>query len=392
MSPSDPESPQAGPQRDVVGEAMFQRALALHKAGDTGKAESLYRVVLDNAPHDHETANNLGWLLYNTDRPDEALPCFQWALDLGVAPDPPRVGVARCHMALSAFDKAEPLLREAIARQPDEAELRLSLGYALLGLGRFTEGWPLYDGLRPDPAKAVGRGFPAPEWQGEPLAGKRLFIWREQGFGDQLMLARFLPMLGAAKVTYAGPPALERLFRQMPVDYLPVTGPWDAGPHDYWTLPFSLPLRFGVTPETLPQGPYFTGTPTRRGGVGVMWRGNALPHPERSLSEAAGAELLALPGAISLDPADTGAGDFQATADLIAGLDLVITIDTSVAHLAGAMGKPVWILLPARHADWRWMQGRATSPWYPSARLYRQAIPNDWAPVVAQVKRDLTAL
>lgn len=368
---------------------MFRRALALHQEGLTAKAEPLYRAILDAVPGDHEAANNLGFLLYNTGRPDDALPVFERAVALETAPGPARVGLARSLMALSRFAEAEPLLREAVERQPDEAELALSLGYTLLGLGRYAEGWPLYDALRPDDGKTVGASFPAPEWQGEPLAGKRLFVWREQGYGDQLMLARFLPRLEAEQVTYAGPPALERLFRQLPVDYLPLTGPWETGPHDYWTLPFSLPRRLGVTTETLPTAPYFHGEARRRGGIGVMWRGNALPHPERSLSEAAAAELLALPGAIDLDPEKTGAADFQDTADLIAGLDLVISIDTSVAHLAGAMGKPLRLLLPARHADWRWMQRRPDTPWYPSARIYRQSVVGDWGPVVAAVKRAL---
>jgi tetratricopeptide (TPR) repeat protein len=383
----------AAAARDPVWQEMFARALALHQEGRTAEAEPLYRAVLAAIPDDHQAANNLGFLLYDAGRPDEALDFFDTAIALGVAPDPAKVGRARSLMALSRFAEAEPLLREAIARSPAEDELRLSLGYTLMGLGRWAEGWPLYDSLRPDTARQVARRFPAPEWRGEPLAGKRLFVWREQGYGDQLMLARFLPMLDAAKVTYAGPPALERLFRQMPVDYLPVTGPWDAGPHDYWTLPFSLPLRFGVTPDSLPTGPWFRGQPRedpKRGGIGLMWRGNALPHPERSLDAAAAAELLALPGAVDLDPERTGARDFRDTADILAGLDLVISIDTSVAHLAGAMGKPLKLLLPARHADWRWMSpGRADSPWYPTARLYWQTRVGDWGPVVEQVKRDV---
>ena len=371
---------------------MFQRALALHQAGQTAKAEPLYRSVLEMVPGDHQAANNLGFLLYGDGRPDEALAWFQAAVDLGVDPEPAKVGLARTLMALSRFSEAEPLLRAAAARQPGDDELKLSLGYTLMGLGRFGEGWPLYDGLRPDTAKQVGRGFPAPEWQGEPLAGKRLFVWREQGYGDQLMLARYLPMLEAAKITYAGPPALERLFAQMPVDYLPVRGPWEAGPHDYWTLPFSLPLRFGSTPQTLPTAPWFRGEARQTGGIGVMWRGNALPHPERSLSGADAAELLALPGAIDLDPEKTGAADFQDTANILAGLDQVISIDTSVAHLAGAMGKPLKLLLPARHADWRWgPAGSPATPWYPSAQLYWQAHVGDWGPVVEAVKRDVAA-
>ena len=374
--------------REPVFEQMFQRAIALQIEGQAAKAEGLYRVVLEALPDDHQAANNLGFLLLDSQRPEQAIPWLRRAVEIGVAPEPARLGLARGLIATSDFAAAEPLVQAAVAQRGDD-ELRLLLACAQLGLGRFAEAWPVYDSLRTDPGKAAGRGFGVPEWQGEPLAGKRLLIWREQGFGDQLMMARYLPMLEAAHITYAGRPELERLFAQMPVDYLAVRGQWTAGPFHYWTLPLSLPARLGITPDTIPTAPWLRGTPTRRGGIGVMWRGNALPHPERSLSEAAGAELLALSGAVSLDPADSGARDFQDTADLIAGLDVVITVDTSVAHLAGAMGKPMMLLLPARFADWRWMQGRTDSPWYPSARLYRQQVHGDWGPVVAQVKADL---
>jgi len=103
------------------------------------------------------------------------------------------------------------------------------------------------------------------------------------------------------------------------------------------------------------------------------------------MPEAEARRLLALPGAISLHPEDTGAADFQDTADIIAGLDLVISVDTSVAHLAGAMGKPVWVLVAAHAIDWHWLRDRSDSPWYASARVFRQAAPGDWASVVDRV-------
>jgi len=133
-------------------------------------------------------------------------------------------------------------------------------------------------------------------------------------------------------------------------------------------------------------GPYLAGQGPRAGRFGVAWRGNARPDPGRSLPAALAARLLALPGAVSLDPEASGVADFQDTANLIASLDFVVSIDTSVAHLAGAMGKPLWLLLQARSTDWRWMQ-----PWYPSARIFRQPTQGDWAGAVAAVEAALTA-
>jgi len=129
------------------------------------------------------------------------------------------------------------------------------------------------------------------------------------------------------------------------------------------------------------------------GHIGVVWRGEAQNRNDRfrSLPPELGAELLALPGAVSLDPADSGAADFQATADIIAGLDLVITVDTAVAHLAGAMGRPVWVLLAKHAIDWQWPR-EGVSPWYPSARLFTQSRAGDWAPVVAAVKAEALRL
>jgi ADP-heptose:LPS heptosyltransferase len=125
--------------------------------------------------------------------------------------------------------------------------------------------------------------------------------------------------------------------------------------------------------------------------VGLVTRGSPTHRNDahRSLPDALAAELRAAPGAVSLHPEDSGARDLQETAEIIAGLDLVVTVDTAVAHLAGSLGKPTWVLLPAHGCDWRWLRDRLDSPWYPSVRLYRQAAPGGWSEVVAAVRRDL---
>jgi hypothetical protein len=155
----------------------------------------------------------------------------------------------------------------------------------------------------------------------------------------------------------------------------------EVAPHDYWALPMSLPRW---APGPLWEGPYLKGRGARNGRFGLAWRGNAAPDPGRSLPAPLARRLLGLAGAVSLDPEASGAKDFQDTADLIAGLDVVVTVDTSVAHLAGAMGKPVWLLLQQRSIDWRW-----TQPWYPDVRIFRQPAQDDWESVIADVEAAL---
>ena len=167
------------------------------------------------------------------------------------------------------------------------------------------------------------------------------------------MMGCFSPgELGTRPRSPAGPVELQRLFEPLPATFTVVEPAKFTVPrHDYWILPMSLPHRLGVTLETLAKRAWPWAVHEAVRWIGVVWRGQPgnRNDPFRSLPDAAVAPLLALPGAISLDPADTGAADFQATADIIAGLDLVIAADTAVAHLAGAMGKPVWVMV-ASHA------------------------------------------
>lgn len=281
---------------------------------------------------------------------------------------------------------AEAVLRRLLHVAPNRPALHYELGRALIAQGKFAEGWPLFEARETRRASAANR-LPFPEWRGEPLAGKRLLVWRERGFGDQIQMARFLPALGAEAIVYAGLPQLERLFQHLPLDYVAADpGGGALSACHYWTLPFSLPTRLGLTAEAIPTAPYLAGRPTESGGrIGLAWRGNAQPDPGRSLSPEAAARLQAAPGVVSLHPEESGAVDFQDTADLIAGLDLVISVDTSVAHLAGAMGKPVWLLLPALREDFRWMTGGAASPWYPSMRLFRARRADGWDAVADEV-------
>jgi len=371
-------------------DAEFQAALAAHRAGQVAEAERLYGRIV--AAHDHPPSlHNLGLIRHETGRTGEAEAFYRRAAE--AAPDEPRR-----HFALAVHLRttrqlaaAEAAYRRTLELAPDYPMAAFDLGCVLIAAGRFEEGWALYE-RRAARDRMHARAPGCPEWTGEPLAGKRLLVWNEQGYGDQIMMARFLSRLDAAQVTYAGRAPLERLFAPLPVRFTPPDPAiLQGGDFDFWTLPLSLPHRLGVTVQTVPAAPYLFGDPRAGGGrIGVVTHGDAANANDRfrSLSADEGAALLALPGAVSLDPADTGAADFQDTADLVAGLDLVITVDTAAAHLAGALGKPVWVLLSRFALDWHWPR-QGASPWYPSARLFAQAAPGDWAPVIREIVREL---
>jgi hypothetical protein len=277
------------------------------------------------------------------------------------------------------YAEAEATLREALGHHPGHPILGYALSIHLLARGAYAEGWPLYEHRRAMPGGPATPRFSFPEWAGGPVGS--LLVLPEQGFGDQLMYARYLPVLRARgiHVTLVTPAALARLFTPLAEAVLPVDGTISIPACDAWCFIGSLPR---LTSE-FPTASYLTSAPGGE-GVGLMLRGNPniVGSLERSLSPDAMAPLLRL--GRSLHPDDTGAGDFQATADLIGPLARVISVDTSVAHLAAAMGKPTWILLPQR-CDWRWGREGETTPWYPTARLVRQTSAGDWGSVVARV-------
>jgi tetratricopeptide (TPR) repeat protein len=290
--------------------------------------------------------------------------------------------------------EAEEALRLAFRIKPNEARTRHALGTVLLAQGRYREGWPLYEARR-EFAAAGAPGKPSfAQWQGEDLAGRSIAILPDEGYGDQIQFARFAPWLAGkgARVTLVSPPPLTRLFaRNLGVDVVEASGGFVAlDPPDYAVLSTSIAAVADLSLEELPNAPYLGADPHPRaaGRIGIVTRGNAkhANDAHRSLPGEAADALMALPGALSLDPADLGVRDFQDTATVIAGLDLVITVDTAVAHLAGAMGRAVWILLPFLNTDWRWMTHRTDTPWYPSARLFRQPAAGDWRPVLSDVR------
>jgi hypothetical protein len=221
-------------------------------------------------------------------------------------------------------------------------------------------------------------------------------------------MARFANSLkarGAAWVTLGCRPALAHLFSTLAgvdaVIPIAVGAAVQVETHDYWSRYFSLPEPLGVTLETLPAQPYLSAPADRRARwargdatarVGFVWQASptGFNAAHKGLPRDLAQRILDA-GAVSLQPEDSDARDFADTAAIIETLDLVISIDTAVAHLAGAMGKRCWTLLPYVHCDWRWLRGRTDSPWYPTMRLYRQSRARDWSETVHEVLRDLAA-
>jgi hypothetical protein len=289
-------------------------------------------------------------------------------------------------------ETAEGAYRRALAMRPDNAPVKANLGLLLLSVGRYAEGWPLYEARRmlggPDIPPPAG----TPLWQGEPVDGKSLLIWPEQGFGDEIQMARFAPVLrdAGARVTLACSPLLLRLFRSLKVNV--ASNAARPPKTSLCVMAMSLPGLLGATLETLPQPPYLRAPQgPKRGGVGFVWRGNP-EHPNDAARSLPSPDVLdPLREVCDLVDLQTPVGDFADAATRIQGLDLVITVDTAMAHLAGALGVPCWVMLPAHWTDWRWMRGRADCAWYPSLRLYRQAVAGEWGPVVARMAGDLAA-
>jgi len=275
---------------------------------------------------------------------------------------------------------------------PTKSALEQALGEAhrLLAAGEYRAGFAAYE-IR----KKLGYSPPLPfrEWQGEDLRGKTLVVWPELGLGDQIQCARYYPALAqmGARVVVVVTSHLVRLFKPLGVEIVQRKPGITIESVDFYTHPFSVPHWLGVTSAEQWNAPYLRGTPRATGArIGIM-PATTSGHPTsevKSLTDAAAARLLAQPGVVDLRQEATGAADLQGTADIIAGLAAVISVDTSVAHLAGAMGKPTSILLPYRHVDWRWGSSGETTAWYPSARLYRQDTA-DWDPVVDRVVGDI---
>ncbi len=311
-------------------------------------------------------------------------------------------------------------LRRAVALDPQNAEMHLALGYALLENADFETGWSEYEWRWRLPIRPPMRAFAAPLWDGRPLkSSEMLLLHSEQGFGDAIQFVRYARVLlqRGQRVIVECQRELLRLFGSS-LDGIPVYARSDPLPAFAAHCPMlSLPHRLGTTLETVPANvPYLMPEPRSRANwrarldslqrgpkVGLVWAGSPTRSSDhlRSLNLRELQPLLAVQGIhwVSLQLGSTEPppapatlwhdftaeiGDFADTAALVANLDLVIAADTAVAHLAGALAVPTWLLLPSVEV-WRWMRNRSDSPWYPTLKLFRQTDPGDWQPVIKAV-------
>jgi Flp pilus assembly protein TadD len=411
--------PDSADGHNALGMAHFVR-------GHIAEAENCFRAALRLRP-DHANATlNLGASRQILNHVEDAELLFRRAIRLGADPARALSNLALALMEQVRPDAAERCCREALALRPDYPEARANLALALLAMGRLEAGFSHYESRWE--VEAMGGPAPAlaqPRWTGQALRGETVLLYAEQGFGDTLQFCRYAPMVAAAggRVVLVVPKALRRLMRTLDgVAEVLTEDDEVVDAFDYHCPLLSLPLAFGTRMETIPAAArYLTGDPApwaaflgRLPGlkVGLVWAGKsrtAQPHAvatdkRRSMRLGDMAPLLTVPGCsfVSLQlgpPASQLQGlpeglvhdfsermqDWADTAGLIMGLDLVIAVDTAVAHLAGALGKTVW-LLNRFDSCWRWFVGRDDSPWYPTMRLFRQTSRGDWAEVIERVR------
>jgi Tfp pilus assembly protein PilF len=405
----------------LTGIAAFQR-------GGLAEAAELIEQAIAARPDASLYLRNICSIHERLGRYDEAVAAGVRAVQLDPFDSRAMHNLSVAHQRLLRLDEAIGYARRAIALDPASASPHLALAELLLLRGEMAEGLAEYEWRFRVPG--AGRHLPdtdRPQWDGAPLADGGLLLIADQGFGDVLQFLRYLPWVTerCPRRVLACGPELRRLIEHNHPD-LPVFDRWDACPSFAAFCPLSgLPRLHETRLATIPaETPYVTAEPVKSAAwaarlrtmlprgyrrVGIVWSGRAHP-PNRSASLAALAPIAALDG-ISLVSLQMGraqdevAGyfgrapllglghqiaDFTDTAAILANLDLVITIDTAIAHLAGAMGKPVWIMLPYS-PDWRWLLDREASPWYPTARLFRQPAPGQWEPVVACIATALGA-
>ncbi|MEY3201220.1 MAG: hypothetical protein RIR70_770 [Pseudomonadota bacterium] len=405
----------------------------LRARGQFKEAEAHFRHALRAAPDHPDICNNLAVLLGETHRIGEAEQIFLAVLHRHPDQLEALNNLGNLLKDTGRLAHAEAVYRRLLAKHPDHPDARWNMSLLWLLRGEYEKAWPYFES-RFDPRRAEQRSLypalPSPRWQGGSLQGKTLLIWPEQGMGDEIQMARFVSVVRKrfqpARIVLGCKAALQAVLCTTPGIDAITRADAPPPPHDTWCFSGSLPYLCQATWTNLPNRlPYLGPLPERLaqwgpalqsiGGqdtlrVGLVWAGNRLHKNDayRSLpSLALLAPLWQVPGIafVSLqhgapdDPAvrealappphqplvhlGSALRDFGDTAAIVAGLDLVICVDTAIAHLAGALGKPCWVLLPHRGLDWRWGTQGQNSPWYAFViRLFRQGPDGNWPTVI----------
>ena len=413
-------------------EACDEIGIVFQDLGDFSASEHWHREAIALDPGRVEARTNLGMALQLQGRLDEAEAAFRTAIELGPTHALAQVNLAvllSWHLqngeALALLDRAAELAPELTLARKNAAMLRLLCG-------DFEAGWRGYESRWEGASGERRMASNKPHWDGSAdLSGKTILLYAEQGFGDSLQFVRYAPLAAklGATVWLRVPPALKRLFLSCEGVARVFAEDEALPPYDFLCPLLSLPLAFGTVLATIPASvPYLHAAPAdvehwaRKLGacklprVGIVWAGDprkseaklqalyrmrslqidqirpwlALPNLEFHSLQVGADAVAQLDGTMPIVHHHQDLRDFADTAALIANLDLVVSVDTSVAHLAGALGKPVW-LLNRYNSDWRWLQGRDDSPWYPSMRIFRQRALGDWDGVVKAVGNALAA-
>jgi tetratricopeptide (TPR) repeat protein len=416
--------------RSHDAKALNNRGAALKKLGRLGEALESYDKALAIKPDYADALNNRGIALKGLERPGEALESLDKAL--AIEPDHTDALYNRglTLKELKLLDKALDSFDKALAVKPGFAEAAFSKSLCLLLKGCFENGWPLYESRKKIAENAShfsSRSFPQQLWSGQnSLVGKTLFIYWEQGLGDTIQFCRFAKLAEqrGAKVVFSAQNRLHRLLRTLSPAIEFIDEKQAPVEFDYYCPLLSLPLAFQTTLDNIPgETPYLRAEPDRvlkwrdRLGVegfkiGIAWQGSKnkvdagrsfalqeflgvsqIPNVRLiSLQKSNGEHLRDLPQGMAIESLgedfDSGADAFLDTAAAMGNLDLIVTCDTAVAHLAGSLGRPVWVAL--KHVpEWRWMMDRSDSPWYPTVRLFRQRARGDWKGVFSEIENEL---
>lgn len=420
--------------RPEFAEAHNNLGLLLQESGEAARAAECFEKALSSDPGMDAAHTNLGSSRVREGWMESAIDSFQRALEINPGSAEAWNNLGNVYFRLHRLEEAEDAYRRSLEIKPEYVEADLNLGILLLLRGKLAEGWPSYESRWKMPGVAEKRPkFSQPEWTGDPLGSRTLLVYSEQGMGDNLQFVRYLPLLRQrypeAKIYFWCLPPLYRLFQSCAaawgIEALPPTVPDGLPPIDVQIALLSLPWRMGTTLENIPANvPYIAPPPGlaekwaawlahlpgRK--VGVVWASGEIYafHKFRTVRLKQLEPLLGVEG-ISWVSLQKGNGasqivseglsgkildlmdeveDFADTAAIIANLDLVVSVDTSVPHLAGAMGVPVW-LLDRFDTDWRWLLERADSPWYPSMRIFRQTSFGDWNSVMPRAAEALAA-